>query len=375
MSISIAQIVGFSFILVFFICGLFLLILRGATRPVIFMAIARLFSSGVFLFNFIQNYNMPYYGAVLFNPIHLFLPLLTFPLQFAYIFSLMRPESVHRRYWLATFIPPVAFGLLYIVLILAHGRLPAISDYSQVMAFIGEPELWLRLSLLLMFAGELTILSLTGFRMQRQHIANIPSDFSYTEGISLKWVRWTIYMFLLRGSFGIIGITFEGRIIKAITAIILSVEAILTTVWILRQKDLYRQPSKEELVADLEPVESPSEKMRKKWEKDLLVLLEKEEIFKDPDLDREMVCEMLGINRTYLSQVINQDMNTTFYQLINKYRLEKSVEMLENPHYHHLPLKNISKLCGFKNANTFSKMFKQVYGSTPTEWRGGENGE
>ena len=204
--------------------------------------------------------------------------------------------------------------------------------------------------------------------MQRQHTANIQSDFSYTEGISLNWIRWTIFMFLLRGSFAVMGVSFEGRIIKVLTAIILSVEAILTTIWILRQKDLYHQPSKEELFDDLEHVESLSEKMRNKWKKDLISLLEKDEIFKDPDLDRETVCEMIGVNRTYLSQIINQDMNTTFYQLINKYRLEKSLEMLENPHYLHLPLKNISKLCGFKNANTFSKMFKQAYGKTPTEW-------
>jgi len=369
MPIDIAQIVSFSFILIFFICGLFILILRGAKRPTIFMAIARLFSSGVFFLNFIQNYNMPHFASILFNPIHLFLPLLTFPLQFAYIFSLIRPESVRRPYWLATFAPPMALGFIYLILILANGHLPVISNYSHIIDFIDEPELWLRLSLLLLFAGELTILSLKGFRMQRQHIANIQSDFSYTEGISLGWIRWTIFMFLFRGSFGIIGVSFEGRMIKVLTAIILSVEAILTTVWILRQKDLYRQPSREELAVDLETIESPSETMRKKWEKELLTLLEKDEIFKDPDLDRETVCEMLGVNRTYLSQIINQDMNTTFYQLINKYRLEKSLEMLENSRYQHLPLKNISQLCGFKNANTFSMMFKQVYGRTPTEGR------
>ncbi len=44
----------------------------------------------------------------------------------------------------------------------------------------------------------------------------------------------------------------------------------------------------------------------------LLKLLENDEIFKDPELNSEKVREMLGTNRTYLSRLINQELNTTF---------------------------------------------------------------
>jgi AraC-like DNA-binding protein len=102
---------------------------------------------------------------------------------------------------------------------------------------------------------------------------------------------------------------------------------------------------------------------------DLLALLEKDEIFKDPELNSETVREMLATNRTYLSRVINQDMNTTFYQLINTYRLKKAVEMMKNPMHKDTQLKYIAKICGFKSLGAFSTLFKQAYGKTPTEWK------
>ena len=102
---------------------------------------------------------------------------------------------------------------------------------------------------------------------------------------------------------------------------------------------------------------------------DLLVLLRKDEIFKDPELNNEKVCEMLGTNRTYLWKVINHDLNTTFYKLINTYRLNKATTMMKDTQHRKMPLKNIAEICGFKSLRAFSVLFKQTYSKTPTEWR------
>ncbi|MCL1973832.1 MAG: hypothetical protein FWG54_03340 [Bacteroidetes bacterium] len=37
--------------------------------------------------------DQPYFGSILLNPIHLLVPLFSVPLQFAYIFGLMRPQG------------------------------------------------------------------------------------------------------------------------------------------------------------------------------------------------------------------------------------------------------------------------------------------
>jgi len=77
---------------------------------------------------------------------------------------------------------------------------------------------------------------------------------------------------------------------------------------------------------------------------------------------------MLTTNRTYLSQMINQEMNTTFYQLINNFRLNKAVDMMRNPLRRNMALRSISEICGFKSLSAFCIFFKQVHGKTPKEW-------
>ena len=87
------------------------------------------------------------------------------------------------------------------------------------------------------------------------------------------------------------------------------------------------------------------------------------------NLNSDKVCIMLLTNRSYLSTVINRELNTTFYQLINSYRLKKAIEMLDNPQNRPMKLHTITVSCGFKSLGAFSILFKQAYGKTPTEWR------
>jgi AraC-like DNA-binding protein len=374
-NITITHVLHFAFIGVYFLCGMFILLLRDAKRPTVYMGVARLFTAAVFVVHFVQFYTMPQYGSILFNPLHLFSPLVSFPLQFAYFFCLMRPESVRRPYWLVTLIPAVALWALYFIVVRVKGHALVFSDYAQIAASAGEPELWLRLLALALLMVETVVLSVAGFRMQRRHVSNLAADFSYTEGISLQWIRWVIYIFLLRGCCAVLNMAMEGPVIKLVNAVVFTLEAVITTVWVLRQKDLYTRPaandaddSEPDLTDNMNGVETKNKK-RKIIKQNLLALLEKDEIFKDPDLNSDKVCAMLSTNRTYLSLVINQEINTTFYQLINTCRLNKSLEMMQNPQHRQMKLSYIAEICGFKSLGAFSTFFKQTYGKTPTEWR------
>ena len=363
------------FITVYLLCGIFILLLRDGKRPAVYMAAARLFTAGVFIVHFLYYCNMPSYGVILFNPLHLFSPLISFPLQFAYFFCLMRPGSVRRPYWLVTLIPACTLCLLHFLIVALKGHTLVFSGYAQMAASAGEPELWLRLSALLLVVVEIIVLSVMGLRMQRQHVRNLAADFSYTEGVSLQWIRWVIYIFMLRGCCALLNMAMEGPGIKHVNAIVFTLEVVITTVWVLRQKDVYAQPSKDDTngcepdFADGIDTVEPSPEKYAYIKHQLLDLLEKDEIFKDPNLNSDKVCIMLLTNRSYLSMFINRELNTTFYQLINSYRLKKAVEMLDNPQNRSMKLHTIAVICGFKSLGAFSTFFKQAYGKTPTEWR------
>ena len=377
MEIGITHVLHLIFVTVLLLSGLFILILRNAKPPTLYMALALLLASAIFTVNFLQNYNMPYYGLTLFNPLHLLIPLVCFPLQFAYILSLMRPESVRRSYWFATLIPAVVLSCLYFILISVKEEALVFTNYSQIAVSIGEPEFWLRMLAFLFIIVEVTVLSIKALDMQRQHVRNIQSDFSYTDGVSLWWIQCIVCIFIIRCCCSLLNVALEGAAIKLFNAVVFALEVIFTTICVLKQKDLYGESASNEEDSP-EPVPD-RESNAPEWQhekhsilkQNLLDLLEKDEIFKDPELNSEKVRAMLATNRTYLSQVISQEMNTTFYNLINTYRLNKSVEMMNDPQHRHVPLKNIAEICGFKSLSAFSTFFKQTYGKTPTEWRRG----
>ncbi len=356
--------------------SVFIFALRGRRRPSVFMASCRLFTSVFLIINFFQTYHTPYYGQVLWNPIHLFTALVSYPLLFAYMFSLMRPQTISLRYWLGCYMPLAALIVLYAVFNVLRGELPVIMDYAQLDELFGEPGLWVRFAGTALFAVEVTAFTILTFRMQRQHERNLSSDFSYTEGSTLGWIRWNAAINFVKGVFTVLIMVVEGPEIKLVTSIIFIIEPILTTIWVLQQKDLYLQPSSGELLSAEELLLASNEasscqyqQNRQRLKVNLLNLLEQEEIFKDADLSSEKVREMLLTNRTYLSQVINHDLGTNFYTLINTYRLRKAVGIMEDPVYRRMPLKSVADICGFKSLSAFSTIFRQTYGTTPSEWK------
>jgi AraC-like DNA-binding protein len=347
--------------------GIFIASVRGAKRPIIYMSLNRFVATlfaGLFM---LQLYRTPMYGQALWNPLTLLTILAVNPLLFAYIFGMLRPGSPGVRFWLWTYLPTVALATLYFTFEAIYGRLPLFSGYAGVRNCLNMPQLWVLFAAAGFSVVLISVYTARAAILLRQHKRNLESDFSCTEGSTLGWMWWVVAITLFKWLILMMRITTEGYASAVIAVFLFTVEPILIAVLVVRQKDLYCLPSKD-IEKEGDPVELSSGK-RNKLQHDLLSLLENEEIFKDPELTNEKVCEMLGTNRTYLWQVINLDMDTNFYNLINKYRLNKSVTLLQNVQYRDKPLKIIAGLSGFKTLRAFSACFKQKYNKTPTEWR------
>jgi len=84
--------------------------------------------------------------------------------------------------------------------------------------------------------------------------------------------------------------------------------------------------------------------------KGLQKLLEEKQIYKNPDLRLSDVALMLGTNRSYLSRVVNDEMNTSFCELINDYRIRHAKSLLEKAD-EEIPLEDIASMAGFISKN------------------------
>ncbi len=98
----------------------------------------------------------------------------------------------------------------------------------------------------------------------------------------------------------------------------------------------------------------------------ILAAFEEEKIYKDPDLSLANMAERLNVNRTTLSNTINQHYGVSFREMLNNYRINAAKEYLkDNPSATQL---EIAIACGFKSASSFNHKFKELTGETPSNW-------
>ena len=91
----------------------------------------------------------------------------------------------------------------------------------------------------------------------------------------------------------------------------------------------------------------------------------------DSALTLRALCQHLRENAHYVSQVINQDLRTTFNDLVNRHRIESAMRALtERPDRIVL---EVALEVGFNSKSTFNRAFREHAGRTPTDWRRNRN--
>jgi AraC-like DNA-binding protein len=90
-------------------------------------------------------------------------------------------------------------------------------------------------------------------------------------------------------------------------------------------------------------------------------------LHRDHRVTLRRLCESLKENPHYVSQVINQDLATNFYDLIKKHRVEDAMTaLITEPDKSVL---DIALAVGFNSKSTFNAAFRQYAGMTPREYR------
>lgn len=112
------------------------------------------------------------------------------------------------------------------------------------------------------------------------------------------------------------------------------------------------------------PVTDKNEELYDKLE----YLMRKDRVYREKSLTRDRVAQMLGTNRTYLSQIINEKTGMSFVYYINSYRIEEALEILSDPDSD-IPLKAMSMDLGFSSLTTFYAFFQKKVGMTPAKYR------
>lgn len=95
--------------------------------------------------------------------------------------------------------------------------------------------------------------------------------------------------------------------------------------------------------------------------------IERERVYRNPELKRNDIADVLHISVTKMSQIFTLYLKENYYEFINKYRLEEFKRLIDEGEYHKYTITALSERCGFKKSAFFST-FRKVEGMTPTEY-------
>ena len=84
------------------------------------------------------------------------------------------------------------------------------------------------------------------------------------------------------------------------------------------------------------------------------------------DVTLDSLAAYAGFSRYTLSRMFRQHTGQTFTQYLNRRRVSMAEELLSGTR---LPVTQVALQCGFNSIATFNRVFREVKGCTPTQYR------
>ena len=116
----------------------------------------------------------------------------------------------------------------------------------------------------------------------------------------------------------------------------------------------------------LKPMLPADLKQKGSWLKNVV---KENRYYQDPELSLSSLAEKLGIHTHELSRIINTVLKKSFNDFINEYRVRDVAAKMADPAYSHITFLGIAYEAGFNSQSTFTRIFKQMTGKTPMEYK------
>lgn len=108
---------------------------------------------------------------------------------------------------------------------------------------------------------------------------------------------------------------------------------------------------------------------------DLEKCMQEKKPYTDPELSLSKLAQSIQTTDKKLSILLNQNMNTSFYDYLNTFRINDFKEGFKNGKLDDLSITGLATQCGFKSKSSFYRAFKKETGMTPTAYFKSKNAQ
>jgi AraC-like DNA-binding protein len=211
-------------------------------------------------------------------------------------------------------------------------------------------------------------------RCLRAYSRGIKANFSTIERVRLGWLRrgLAVYAAIWGVGVGLIA-AFQTdpsavRLVSQIIAFLSALNTFAMGYRAMLQPDVYfgsaeAGPRRRYERSSLTPEDAAACRAR------LLERMERDRLYLDPEITLPRLAQALEVPPAHLSQVLNDLLGRNFYEFVNGYRVEAARRRLSGPDAGRDKLIAVALDCGFNSLATFNRVFKEMSGRTPSEFR------
>ncbi|MGL1888086.1 MAG: helix-turn-helix domain-containing protein [Reichenbachiella sp.] len=97
-------------------------------------------------------------------------------------------------------------------------------------------------------------------------------------------------------------------------------------------------------------------------------IFNQDKVFRNPELTLKQLADQLDIKPNDLSWLLNKEIDESFYDYINGFRVKDFLKKIQNREHKQYTLLNLATTSGFNTKSTFNKVFKKHTGQTPSAY-------
>ena len=302
------------------------------------------------------------------------------PILFLYVKFMTTPSLRFNFLNLLHFVPFVGFFIVSVIF-RSDGIFTDLSGY-----FVADRFISLRIVYGSSFFLSITTYSILSFIMIRDHQEKLKDLVSYTSGvITLNWLKiisisfYTTYIVL----FILGGLTIFVNMLPFdpyyTIFVFVALFSFVYSFYVIKQPVLVGIIALDDEKPELESEKLSTkysksrltDKMAEKYLQKLIDHMEKEKPYLDRELTIHNIAEGTGIQRHYITQVLNDKHGRNFFTFINEYRVREAMDRMNDPANSNFTLLAIAYDSGFNSKSTFNTIFKNITGLTPTQFKAG----
>lgn len=341
------------------------------------LLIALTFFIGVFM---LAN---EYHNAV-WDILYTFGYLMLFPTFLLYIKILLEPENIKISDFLHISIPI----LLTITVCALYGLMTPSERTLYVESFLEHPlnysqfhgialiQKFVHCICQIVFLTQLVILVIKGTSITQRYKGRVNDYFSDDAGRAIGYITRffhilsaLIFLIIMYVIFGPDSNKFTG-IMPDIMYIILSLFIGISCHYAVMQlnvtDEIYREQVKQNIQQTVTAY-NVQDKGQVSLKNQVTIVIEREQLYLKPDLKASELAMALNITQIQLQSIINHYFGTSFSGLINRYRINHAKSLMkEQPN---TPIYIIAEMSGYATEMSFYNNFKQITGTTPTNWK------